>query len=144
MRIHNLSSTHPRPKARRVGRGNAGHGGTTAGRGTKGQKARTGANSNIPRTFIGGSTSLVQRLPKLKGFKSHQIKPVAISMRRLETVYSDGETVTLVSLLEKGLISSQEALQGIKIIGGVGAPAKKLTFEEGNTKLSVSKKLLAS
>jgi len=143
MNLHTLNSSHPRPKANRIGRGNAGHGGTTGGRGTKGQKARTGANSNIPRTFIGGSTSLVQRLPKFKGFKSPAVKPVTVSMRRVATHYKAGETVTLLSLLEKGLISSKEALQGVKVVGGVNETVK-LKFEEGNAKLAVSKKLLAS
>jgi len=142
MKLHSLTSTHPRPKAKRIGRGNSGHGGTTAGRGTKGQKARTGANSNIPRTFIGGSTSLVQRLPKFKGFKSHAVKPVSLSTRTLVKHYKKDEKVTLISLLEKGIISSAEAVQGIKIIGGI--EKSTLTFEEGNAKLSVSKKLLAS
>jgi large subunit ribosomal protein L15 len=143
MQLHSLSSTHPRPQAKRVGRGNAGHGGTTAGRGTKGQKARTGANSNLPRTFTGGGTPNIQRMPKLKGFKSHAVKPVSVSVRRLAAGYKEGETVTLISLLEKGFVSSKEALQGIKIVGGLeGAP--KLSYEEGNDKLIVSKKLLAS
>ncbi len=143
MRLHNLTSTHPKPKSRRVGRGNAAGGGTTAGRGTKGQKARTGANSNIPRTFIGGSTSLVQRLPKLKGFKSHAVKPVTVSARRLTNVFKPEETITLVALLEKGIISSSEALRGVKIVGGPGVQTA-IKVEEGNSKLSVSKKLLAS
>lgn len=61
--------TAPANKDRkRVGRGIAAGGGKTAGRGTKGQKARTG--KKIPATFMGGQRSLVQAVPKLKGFKS--------------------------------------------------------------------------
>ena len=143
MQLHNLTSTHPRPKANRVGRGNAGKGGTTAGRGTKGQKARTGANSNLPRTFTGGGTPNIQRMPKLKGFKSLNVKPVTVSIQRIAAQSKEGEVITLISLLEKGLISSKEALQGIKIVGSTGT-FPKFAFEEGNPKLTVSKKLLAS
>ena len=143
MYVHELSSTAPRPSSRRIGRGNGSGRGTTAGRGTKGQKARTGANSNIPRTFIGGSTSLVQRLPKFKGFKSHASKPTAVSLSRIIPVYEDGEQVTLLNLLEKGLISTSEALHGVKIVGGRVAAKHKLTFEQENPKLTVSKQLAA-
>ena len=67
MKVHDLA---PPPgstrRRRRVGRGIAGKGGKTAGRGTKGQKART----NIKPGFEGGQLSLVHRVPKLKGFKN--------------------------------------------------------------------------
>ena len=67
MKVHELApapgSTRPR---RRVGRGTGGKGGKTAGRGTKGQ----GARNNIKPGFEGGQLPLVQRIPKLKGFKN--------------------------------------------------------------------------
>lgn len=142
MQLNHLSSTHSRPKRRRVGRGNAGTGGTTAGRGTKGQLARTG--HNIPRTFIGGATPLIQRLPKLKGFKSlaqsKAKKPMTVSVKRLVNVLDPKETVTLGALIAAGIISDTEALRGVKIVGGTGnEPA--YTFETGNEKLQVSKQL---
>lgn len=142
MRSHQFTQTHPRPKAKRVGRGNAAGGGTTAGRGTKGQKARTGSNSNLPRTFIGGSTSLVQRLPKFKGFKSHQVKPVTLNVDKLTQHFAADTKITLVGLLEKGIISTKEALQGVKIVGGTKPTS--FSFETDNPKLVVTKKLLAS
>jgi large subunit ribosomal protein L15 len=141
MHIHTLKSNHPKPTSKRLGRGNGSGKGNTSGKGNKGQKARTGANSNIPRTFIGGSTPLVQRLPKLKGFKSDAVKPVAVSMRRLVTSFNEGETVTLLALLEKGLISPKEALRGVKVVGGNQATSTSLKFEENNPKLTVSKQL---
>lgn len=141
MQLHTLKSRNPKPTSKRVGRGNGSGRGTTAGRGTKGQKARTGANSNIPRTFIGGSTPLVQRLPKLKGFKSSAVKPVSVSMRRLAAAFAEGEQVTLLALIEKGIVSPREALQGIKIVGGHVATPTILKFEENNPKLQVSKQL---
>ena len=67
MKVHELrppaGSTRPR---RRVGRGIAGKGGKTAGRGTKGQ----GARDTIPMGFEGGQLPLMQRIPKLRGFKN--------------------------------------------------------------------------
>lgn len=141
MRLHQLKTTHSRPKSRRVGRGNASGSGTTAGRGTKGQKARTGFN--LPRTFTGGGTPDVQRLPKLKGFKSRQIKPVTVSLRRVAAVFAENEEVTLLALLEKGLVSTSEALRGVKIVGAEGIKASAFKFEQDNPKLTFTKKLLA-
>lgn len=141
MQLHTLKSTNPRPTSKRVGRGNGSGKGNTSGRGNKGQKARTGANSNIPRTFIGGSTPLVQRLPKLKGFKSAAVKPVSVSMRRVAAAFTDGEQVTLLALIEKGIISPREAVVGVKVVGGHAATPHTITFEENNPKLTVSKQL---
>lgn len=140
MRQHDLTTTHRRPKARRVGRGIAAGQGKTAGRGTKGQKARSGYN--LPRTFIGGSTSLIQRLPKLKGFTSRATKPLTLNLARIAGQYSDGDTVTLASLLEKGIITPRDAEKGVKIVGSSGDVAKKLKFDT-ESGLQCSKKLLA-
>lgn len=143
MRLHEISQTHARRTAKRVGRGNGSGRGTFAGRGVKGQKARTGANSNLPRTFIGGSTALMQRLPKLKGFTSHATKPVTVNIARIAQTFKIGEKVTLLALLEKGVISAREAEQGIKIVGASKNPEAKFTFDTENPKIAVTKKLLA-
>ena len=67
MKVHDLLPPEgSRSPKRRVGRGTAGKGGKTAGRGTKGQKART----KVPVGFEGGQLPLQQRVPKLKGFKN--------------------------------------------------------------------------
>src|SRR4249919_3325556 len=67
MRVDELKPAAGSTKARRrVGRGTGGHGGKTAGRGTKGQKAR----NTVPRGFEGGQMPLKQRVPKLKGFNN--------------------------------------------------------------------------
>ena len=69
MKLHELSpAPGSRRKRTRVGRGIAAGGGKTAGRGTKGQKARAGGT--IPAWFEGGQTPLHQRLPKLRGFRN--------------------------------------------------------------------------
>lgn len=143
MREHNLTETHAKPSARRVGRGISAGGGKTAGRGTKGQKSRTGANSNIPRTFEGGSTPLVQKLPKLKGFKSHREKSVSVSLSRLIPILEPETQVTIKVLLEKGLISLKEVGRGIKIIGGGTTTSHSLTVDTEDSRLTTSKKLFA-
>lgn len=140
MRQHEITTTHTRPKSRRIGRGNGSGRGTFAGRGVKGQKARSGFN--IPRTFIGGSTALVQRLPKLKGFKSGTTKPVTLNITRIAAVFAADEPVTLKSLLEKGLVSAKEAERGVKVVGSSAKLTYKLKLEP-NAKLTASKKLLA-
>jgi large subunit ribosomal protein L15 len=67
MRVHDLSPAPGSTSARkRVGRGIGGKGGKTAGRGTKGQRAR----NTVPRGFEGGQMPLKQRVPKLKGFNN--------------------------------------------------------------------------
>lgn len=88
---------------KRVGRGLSAGQGKTAGRGTKGQKSRSGFN--IPRKFEGGQTPLSMRLPILPGFKSHKRKAEVISLDVISANYKAGETVNLESLMEKGLIS---------------------------------------
>ena len=118
VKIHNLK------KAKRVGRGLGSGKGKTAGRGTKGQKSRSGYN--IPRRFEGGQTSLIQRISKIRGFKSHRPKTLAISIVQIEKKYSDGETVNLKTLLEKGLILNTK--RPIKILGT--KLTKKLKFRE--------------
>jgi large subunit ribosomal protein L15 len=100
MRYHELSTTKSASK-KRVGRGIAAGQGKTAGRGTKGQKARTG--SSRKPGFEGGQNPLMQRLPKLHGFRSHKVAS--------ENVYTDqlnalGARVDTTVLAEKGLISN--------------------------------------
>ena len=142
MRLHEITETHHHQKAKRLGRGIAAGGGKTAGRGTKGQKSRTGANSNIPRTFDGGATSMIERLPKLKGFKSHRIKPVTLNIARVIAAFPSKQEVTLTNLVEKGLVSPQEAKQGVKIVGSSKEITHQLTFATGE-QFSLSKKLAA-
>lgn len=87
---------------KRVGRGLSSGQGKTAGRGTKGQKSRSGFN--IPRKFEGGQTPLSMRLAKLPGFKSGHEKAEVISLDQISIFYKAGEEVTLKSLADKGLI----------------------------------------
>ncbi len=106
----------------RRGRGHGSGNGKTAGKGHKGQKARSGA----PRIgFEGGQMPLYRRIPK-RGFKNRNtLDIVAINVNRLE-VFENGDTVTAESLLEKGVISN--ARDGVKLLGN-GEISKKLTVK---------------
>ena len=110
MKLHELSpapgSTHAR---KRVGRGIAGRGGKTAGRGTKGQKAR----GTIPAGFEGGQMPLHMRIPKLKGFKNpFRVEYQAVN---LDTIEESGlDEVSPESLHAKGLVG-KKAL--VKVLG---------------------------
>ncbi len=125
MQLHDISTPFKKAKTR-VGRGISAGRGKTAGRGTKGQKSRSGFN--IPNRFEGGQTSLIQRLPKIRGFKSHRIKPTSINIKRIEEFYKDGETVSLNTLVEKGLLNSFPKI-GVKIIGDKKLLTKKINFD---------------
>jgi len=110
VKIHDLvppvGSTHPR---RRVGRGTGGKGGKTAGRGTKGQGART----SIKPGFEGGQLPLVQRIPKLKGFKNpFRIEYNVINLDALEAF--DGDVVSPEALRAHGLVHKHGM---VKVLG---------------------------
>jgi large subunit ribosomal protein L15 len=111
MKVHELrppaGSTRPR---RRVGRGIGGKGGKTAGRGTKGQ----GARDTIPMGFEGGQLPLMQRIPKLRGFKNpFRVEYAPVNVGDLTAV--EGDTVDLAALVAAGLVR-KGAL--VKILGG--------------------------
>jgi len=84
MRVDELAPSPGAKKARRrVGRGTSGHGGKTAGRGTKGQRAR----NTVARGFEGGQMPLKQRVPKLKGFNNpFRIEYQAINLDALDAL----------------------------------------------------------
>ena len=113
----------------RRGRGHASGNGKTAGKGHKGQKARSGA----PRPgFEGGQMPLYRRLPK-RGFKNRNTKViVGINVSTLECFENDA-VVTVETLLESGIVKNPR--DGVKILGN-GELTKKLTvkadaFSEG-------------
>ena len=124
-------------KRKRVGRGIAAGGGKTAGRGTKGAKARTGRK--IPAKFEGGQTPLVAKLPKKGGFRSKtKYLDRVINLSEIDAHFKSGEKVTLESLKLKGLVklpkSSRYKLR-VKILGK-GQLTKKLQFDKENLKFS--------
>ena len=110
MKIHDLKPAEGSNRRRkRVGRGIGGKGGKTAGRGTKGQ----GARSTIPARFEGGQMPLHMRVPKLRGFNNpFRVEYQAVN---LDTIAESGlDVVDPVSLLSKGLVG-KGAL--VKVLG---------------------------
>ena len=122
MQIHELSpvpgSTHAK---KRRGRGHGTGNGKTAGRGHKGQKARSGGG--VRGGFEGGQMPLARRVPK-RGFNNIFAKPLdAINIRDLNK-FDDGAVVGVQELLDAGVLSS--CRYGVKILGN-GELTKKLT-----------------
>jgi large subunit ribosomal protein L15 len=110
VKVHDLKPApgSTRPK-RRVGRGIAGKGGKTAGRGTKGQ----GARSNVPQGFEGGQMPLQRRVPKLKGFKNpFRVEYVVVNLDTLQDF--DGNEVSPETLRAKGLVHKHGL---VKVLG---------------------------
>ena len=121
MKVHDLQPAAGSNKSRkRVGRGIGGKGGKTAGRGTKGQKART----TIPAAFEGGQMPLHMRVPKLKGFTNpFRVEYQALN---LDTIEASGlDDVDPGSLYEKGLVG-KAAL--VKVLGR-GEISRKVTVK---------------
>ena len=106
----------------RRGRGHGSGNGKTAGKGHKGQKARSGA----PRPGVeGGQLPLYRRLPK-RGFTNINSKDiVAIGLDRLNA-FEDGAEVTVETLMDKGIVNNPR--DGVKILGN-GELTKKLTVQ---------------
>ena len=120
----------------RRGRGHGSGNGKTAGKGHKGQKARSGA----PRPgFEGGQMPLYRRLPK-RGFKNRNSKEiVAINISELER-FRSGSTVTIEKMVESGLIKNTR--DGVKILGN-GEFTKKLNVKANAFSASAKEKIEA-
>ncbi len=120
----------------RRGRGHGSGNGKTAGKGHKGQKARSGS----PRIgFEGGQMPLYRRLPK-RGFTNRNTKEiVAINMSALE-VFDNDTVVTVDTLKEQGII--RHAKDGVKILGN-GELTKKLTVQVNAFSASAKEKIEA-
>ena len=111
LKIHNL---RPAPGAKtaktRVGRGEASKG-KTAGRGTKGTKARY----QVPARFEGGQMPLHMRLPKLKGFKNpFRVEFQVVNLDKLGVLYPEGGEVTVEDLVAKGAVRKNSL---VKVLG---------------------------
>lgn len=121
MKFHDLQTTKNK-RTIRVGRGISAGRGKTAGRGTKGQGARTG--SSAKPGFAGGSNPLMQKLPKLPGFKSHRVAAETIYTGQLENFAN--KTVDAQVLADAGLISNPYVT--VKVISK-GELTKKVTVK---------------
>ncbi len=111
LKLHHL---RPAPGARtartRVGRGEASKG-KTAGRGTKGTKAR----NQVPANFEGGQMPIHMRLPKLKGFKNpFKVEFQVVNLDRIDSLFPDGGAVGVEELVAKGAVRSGRP---VKVLG---------------------------
>ncbi|WP_458863224.1 50S ribosomal protein L15 [Acidaminobacterium chupaoyuni] len=139
MKLHELT---PAPGStqvgKRKGRGLGTGNGKTAGRGHKGQWARSGGG--VRPGFEGGQMPLARRLPK-RGFNNIFAKNYAeVSVGALN-VFEDGAHICVVSMLEKGLIG--KACDGVKILGN-GELTKKLTVKAAGFTASAKAKIEAA
>lgn len=138
MKIHELAPAYGATStSKRVGRGIGSGLGKTAGKGHKGQKARTGGS--IRRGFEGGQTPLYRRIPK-RGFKNHFAKEYAvINLSDLEQF--DNDTVVDSKLLmSEGIIKKE--LDGVKVLGN-GTLTKKLTVVANKFSKTAEEKIQA-
>ena len=140
MKLHELSPAAGSSKsAWRKGRGPGSGNGKTGGRGHKGQNARTGGG--VRPGFEGGQIPLYRRLPK-RGFNNFLFKKeYAIINVELLDKFNDGDTVTLETLVEQGIIKNE--LCGLKVLGR-GEITKKLTVKATIFSASAKEKIEAA
>ena len=137
LKLHHL---RPAPGAKtaktRVGRGE-GSKGKTAGRGTKGTKARY----QVPAAFEGGQMPIHMRLPKLKGFKNpFRVEYQVVNLDKLAELYPKGGDVTVADLIEKGAVRKNER---VKVLGN-GDIQVKLNVAVDKVSGSAEQKIVAA
>ena len=112
LKVHHLRpAPGSKPAKVRVGRGEGGKRGKTAGRGTKGTKARY----QVPAGFQGGTTPLHMRFPKLRGFKNpFRTEFQVVNLDRLAALYPEGGEVTVEDLVAKGAVRDGHP---VKVLG---------------------------
>jgi large subunit ribosomal protein L15 len=108
---------------KRVGRGTGSGRGTYAGRGLKGQKARSGGRRGLKRL---GFKSMLQKVPKLRGFHSKFLRKETVTLMTLERIGEEGKTISPGFLNKKGVISKPG--NGVKIVA-TGELKKKLNIQ---------------
>lgn len=135
IKIHHL---RPAPGSKtekvRVGRGEASKG-KTAGRGTKGTKAR----KNVPAGFEGGQMPLHMRLPKLRGFKNHfRVEYQPVNVGDIARVFPDGGSIGVADLVSGGLVRKGQL---VKILAGGELGGVKLELSADAFSASAKEKL---
>jgi large subunit ribosomal protein L15 len=137
LKVHHLRPAPGSKKDKqRVGRGE-GSKGKTAGRGTKGTKARY----TVRIGFEGGQMPLHMRTPKLRGFKNpFRVEYQVVNLERLAELYPDGGDVTIASLVAKGAVRDNEK---VKVLGN-GDIAVKLTVAVDKVSRSAEQKIVAA
>lgn len=139
MKIHELSPVPGSTQvAKRKGRGHGTGNGKTAGRGHKGQNARSGGGVRVG--FEGGQMPLARRIPK-RGFKNIFAKPLeSVNVADLNK-FDDGAVVDAATMLQSGLLSKCQ--YGVKILGQ-GEITKKLTVKASAFSESAKQKIEAA
>ena len=137
LKLHHL---RPAPGAKtaktRVGRGE-GSKGKTAGRGTKGSKARY----QVPVGFEGGQMPIHMRLPKLKGFKNpFKVEFQVVNLDRLSALFPEGGDVTVDHLVAKGAVRKNEL---VKVLAG-GELSVALTISVDKVSAAAEQKIVAA
>ena len=139
MKLHELTYTEGSRKDRkRIGRGHGSGQGKTAGKGHKGQNARSGGG--VRPGFEGGQLPLFRRLSK-RGFNNYEFRTVyaTVNVGDLER-FEEGTTVTKELLIEVGLVKKE--LDGIKVLGN-GELTKKITVKAHKFSKSAIEKIEA-
>ena len=138
LKVHHL---RPAPGAKktktRVGRGDGSTKGKTAGRGTKGTKARY----QVKAGFEGGQLNSVMRAPKLRGFKNpFRTEYQVVNVAQLETLFPSGGDVTVADLVEKGAVRKN---QPVKILGN-GELTVSLNVDVDKVSSAAEQKIVAA
>lgn len=137
LKLHDLRPAPGSKTARtRVGRGEASKG-KTAGRGTKGTKARY----QVPVGFEGGQMPMHMRLPKLRGFTNpFRVEFQVVNLATLQELFPEGGSVTVEDLVAKGAVRKNEK---VKVLG-TGDISVKLTVSVDKVSGSASEKIIAA
>lgn len=144
IRLHTIKSARGSRKVRRlVGRGPGSGLGKTAGRGTKGQRARSGGKSGLK---LMGLKRIVLRIPKNRGFKSRTPHPETVTLDQLEAWYAAGSTVDVKSLKSAShitnkangakVVNSGKITKAIKLVGIEVTPGAKVAIEKAGGSLA--------
>ena len=138
LKVHHLKPAPGSHTAKtRVGRGE-GSKGKTAGRGTKGTKARY----QVPASFEGGQLPLHMRLPKLKGFKNRfRVEYQVVNVATLAQLFPEGGTVGVAELVEAGAVRKGEP---VKVLGNGELGSVKLSITADKFSDTAREKILAA
>ena len=141
MKLHELQPAAGSAKAvKRIGRGHGSGNGKTAGKGHKGQNARSGGG--VRPGFEGGQMPLYRRLPK-RGFNNYNFatKYAIVNLSDLEKKFEDGAVIDTEAMIQCGLVNNQYA--GIKVLGD-GELTKKFTVKAAAFSKSATEKIEAA